>query len=274
MHIYNAGLLDIQRSLCIFLTLQWRHITFMTSQTTKNSTVCPTVCSGQHLRNHHGIISLALRGIHLWPVDSPHNGPVVRKASWRHHGMCCICGRHNQYLYTCDIINERILFGFNLSGVNISCYRTEKVWITSTPSTIKNKLCKCVSWGASMPITYGHENLSVMVISCYQFTCHYIIYIILSMSPEIYDIWSEYVFHPSYLLNFLSTNYCHAFSHNPQTRPLIIFFSNLLGLFHRILHQRIILHQNTKNTEGHENTELSDRNTTGLCGDNYLRWLI
>ena len=50
------------------------------SQITSISTVCSAVCSGAHHRKHHSSISLAfVRGIHRWPVDSPHKRSVTRK---------------------------------------------------------------------------------------------------------------------------------------------------------------------------------------------------
>ena len=42
--------------------------------------VCSTVCSGADQRKHQSAASLDfVRGIHRWPVDSPHKGPVTRK---------------------------------------------------------------------------------------------------------------------------------------------------------------------------------------------------
>ena len=42
--------------------------------------VYSTVCSGRDLRKHQSSASLAfVRGIHRWPVNSPHKGPVTRK---------------------------------------------------------------------------------------------------------------------------------------------------------------------------------------------------
>ena len=39
-----------------------------------------TVCSGADQRKHQSSASLAfVRGIHRWPVNSPHKGPVTRK---------------------------------------------------------------------------------------------------------------------------------------------------------------------------------------------------
>ena len=44
------------------------------------SIVYSTVCSGADQRKHHSSTSLAfVRGIHRWPVNSPHNGPVAWK---------------------------------------------------------------------------------------------------------------------------------------------------------------------------------------------------
>ena len=52
----------------------------MASQITGVSIVCLIVCSGADQRKHHSSASLAfVAGIHRWPVDSPHKGPVTRK---------------------------------------------------------------------------------------------------------------------------------------------------------------------------------------------------
>ena len=52
----------------------------MASQIIGVSIVCSTVCSGADQRKHQSSASLAfVRGIHRWPVDSPHKGPVTRK---------------------------------------------------------------------------------------------------------------------------------------------------------------------------------------------------
>ena len=52
----------------------------MVSQITGVSIVCSTVCSGAHQRKHQSSASLAfVRGIHRWPVNSPHKRPVTRK---------------------------------------------------------------------------------------------------------------------------------------------------------------------------------------------------
>ena len=55
-------------------------ITAMASQITGSSIVCLVVCSGADQRKYQSSVSLAsVRGIHRWPVNSPHKRPVTRK---------------------------------------------------------------------------------------------------------------------------------------------------------------------------------------------------
>ena len=52
----------------------------MVSLITGVSMVCSTICSSADQRKHQNSASLAfLRGIHRWPVNSPHEAPVARK---------------------------------------------------------------------------------------------------------------------------------------------------------------------------------------------------
>ena len=52
----------------------------MASQITGVWMVCSTVCSGADQRKHQSSASLVfVRGIHRWPLNSPHKGPVTRK---------------------------------------------------------------------------------------------------------------------------------------------------------------------------------------------------
>ena len=52
----------------------------MASRITGVSIVYSTVCSGTDQENHQSSVSLAfVRGIHRWPVNFPHKGPVTRK---------------------------------------------------------------------------------------------------------------------------------------------------------------------------------------------------
>ena len=52
----------------------------MASQITSLTSVYSTVYSGTDQRKHQSSASLAfVRGIHRWPLNSPHKGPVTRK---------------------------------------------------------------------------------------------------------------------------------------------------------------------------------------------------
>ena len=52
----------------------------MASQITSLTNVYSIVYSGANQRKHQSSASLAfVRGIHRWPVNSPHKGPVARK---------------------------------------------------------------------------------------------------------------------------------------------------------------------------------------------------
>ena len=52
----------------------------MASQITSRQTVCSTACPGPDQRKHQSCAFVAfVRGIHWWPVNSPHKGPVTRK---------------------------------------------------------------------------------------------------------------------------------------------------------------------------------------------------
>ena len=51
----------------------------MASQITSLTIVYSTVYSGADQRKHQSSASLAfVKGIHRWPVNSPHKGPVTR----------------------------------------------------------------------------------------------------------------------------------------------------------------------------------------------------
>ena len=55
-------------------------ISTMASQITGVSIVYSIICSAADQRKHQSSASLAfVRGIHRWPVNSPHKGPVTRK---------------------------------------------------------------------------------------------------------------------------------------------------------------------------------------------------
>ena len=74
------------------------------SQITGVQIVCSTICSGADQRKHEN--SAYVRGIHRWPVDFPHKGPVTRKmflfddSIWMKIHLFFICrGSTNIYLH-------------------------------------------------------------------------------------------------------------------------------------------------------------------------------
>ena len=61
-------------------TLQWRHNKCGGVSNHRRFDCCPTCLSRRRLKKLQSSASLAfVRGIHRWPVDSPHKGPVTRK---------------------------------------------------------------------------------------------------------------------------------------------------------------------------------------------------
>ena len=69
----------------------------MASQITSLTIIYSIVHSGADQRQHQSSASLAfVRGVHRWPVNSPHKGPVTRKIWWRHHVLFWLC---HQFLF-------------------------------------------------------------------------------------------------------------------------------------------------------------------------------
>ena len=69
----------------------------MASKITGVSTVCSTICSGADQRKHQSSASLAfVRGIHRWPVNSPHKEPVT----WKMHDDVTML---QMYCYDCGM---------------------------------------------------------------------------------------------------------------------------------------------------------------------------
>ena len=73
-------------------------------QITSVAIVWSTICSGADQRKHQSSASLAaVRGIHRWPVESPHKGPVTREMfsfddvimqRWYMYALCLTPSRH------------------------------------------------------------------------------------------------------------------------------------------------------------------------------------
>ena len=73
---FSAKRIEITLSSIIFYSLRWHHMNVMLSQITSHSTVCLIAYTDPHQNLHYW--SLA-RGIHCWPVNSPHKVSVTWK---------------------------------------------------------------------------------------------------------------------------------------------------------------------------------------------------
>ena len=77
------------------------------------SMVCSTVCSDADQRKHQSSASLVfVRGIHGWPANSPHKGPVTRKCFHLMTSSCVTSAARVEYLVNCVCV---CVFHFNLA---------------------------------------------------------------------------------------------------------------------------------------------------------------
>ena len=83
--------------------LQWRHSDHDgVSNHQPHGCVYSTVYSGADQREHQSSVPLVyVRGIHRWPVNSPHKGPVTRKISPYDD---VIMARHNPLFTDCVLV--------------------------------------------------------------------------------------------------------------------------------------------------------------------------
>ena len=113
----------------------WNHIdthyndvimSAMASQIISVSVVYLIVWSGADQRNHQSSLSLVfVRGIHRWPVNSPHKGPVTRKmlplddVTIGHHVESSILIEYHFYAKNSFMLIEKMLQSFYI-GWNAS----------------------------------------------------------------------------------------------------------------------------------------------------------
>ena len=89
----------------------------MASQITSLTIVYSTVYSGPDQRKHQSSASLAfVRGIHRWPVNSPHKWPVTQKIFAFHDVIMIFFALHDFYIITygnvpeqCSLENDIVL---------------------------------------------------------------------------------------------------------------------------------------------------------------------
>ena len=99
----------------------------MAFQITGISIVLSTVCSGADQRKHQSPASLAfVRGMHRWPVNSSHKGPVPRK---------CFLLMTSSCIYPCP--------AFNGSFVNTGFTNGAVGWVIASNSLIRPRLRPC-----------------------------------------------------------------------------------------------------------------------------------
>ena len=120
----------------------------MTSQITSLTIVYPTVSSGAE-RKHQSSASLAfVRGIHCWPVNSPHKWPVTRKM-FPFDNVIIQITKHTRYLglagtiyintnqwYVDNVHNSSELLGLLNADLPysiwiVSCYSYKKIYMIS-----------------------------------------------------------------------------------------------------------------------------------------------
>ena len=72
------------------VSLQWRHLGSMASQSPASRLFTQLLVQGADQTKHQSSASLAfVRGIHWWLVNSPHKGPVMRKRFPFHDVIMC-----------------------------------------------------------------------------------------------------------------------------------------------------------------------------------------
>ena len=115
----------------------------MASQITSLAIVYSTVSSGADQRKHQSSASLAfVRGIHRWPVNSPHKGPVTRKLFPYDDVIMGICkinhGVHYVLDHPCWLSWH---FNIHMKSVNLVLLITKNIF----KSPVANNRC-CLFW--------------------------------------------------------------------------------------------------------------------------------
>ena len=133
----------------------------MASQITGVSTVYSSLCPGADQRKHQNSASLAfVRGIHPWPVNSTHKGPVARKMFpfddviiiftcgsvvpsyigsarlWPHHSPCCLARltrpsrseMEHSFVQWCAHQRHNPYSGYYILEKNFACPYTKCIW--------------------------------------------------------------------------------------------------------------------------------------------------
>ena len=111
------------------------------SQTIGVSIICSTVGLGADKKTHQSPASLAfVRGIHRWPVNSPHKGPVTRKMFpfddvIMSNAPCYRCG--NQTFVTKNLPDTSVIIVFHNEAWSVLLRTMYSVIDTSPPELLK-----------------------------------------------------------------------------------------------------------------------------------------
>ena len=99
------------------------------SQITSLTVVYSIVYSGADQRKHQSSASLAfVRGIHRWPVNSPHKGPVTRKMFPFDDVIMSYHGRVNTYVDAITTPYISPLFCIARSWLFVTWWFMESIW--------------------------------------------------------------------------------------------------------------------------------------------------
>ena len=128
----------------------------MASQITGVSIVYSTFCSGTDQRKHQSSASLAfMKGIHRWPVYSPHKGPVTRKM-FPFDNVDMAIGTVRRSVCDFDVIPTHVV-----QCICRSCYQTP--WWRHQTETFSALLAICVrgpvtgEFPAQRPVTRSFD---------------------------------------------------------------------------------------------------------------------
>ena len=119
----------------------------MASQITSVSIVFSTVCSGTDQRKHQSSTSLAfVRGIHWWPMNSPHKGPVTRKKFTFDDVIVFYCFHRQEIWMKFWMSNFQVIFCAFFIHIWYICCEIVLKWMPLDNSDDKSTLVKVMAW--------------------------------------------------------------------------------------------------------------------------------
>ena len=117
---YNGRLCSYHAESTKPITLQWRHSERdgVSNHQPHDCLFNTTVYSDADQRKHQSSASLAfVRGIHRWPVNSPHKGPVTRKMF-----------PFDDVIMNLPIMESKFIWRYSHSVFNYTVFCTNSLW--------------------------------------------------------------------------------------------------------------------------------------------------